>query len=219
MLPVNSIYDHRHHRIANAEVSGDSHLHYTSRSQSTNLAYLLFGKLSHATTFTLGASALRCRVLTVVAGRSLEQVFRVTARWIIAGVANPLCGPIAFNKEKGKSMGSVLSGMYRNLAVSCLDRSPLPFPTVTLWALSRRLIDVAPKQLDLLRGKLRRVYSNLSHVSLLNRLIRLGSFGCIRTRSSRLHFSTFDVRGLEYLERFWRGGFGRAYGFRCEVDK
>lgn len=140
--------------------------HYSTKPQFQ----LFWGTRSVAT--SVGA-ALLFRVLHVVNLRSLKQVCGVTARRVIAVVADQINRAVAARKTKRKPVCAIVAGLALIAKSSPSVFSPslsLPLPAIAFRALPRRLVDIAPKLADLFLRESGKVYIDLSHLGLHERL-------------------------------------------------
>lgn len=166
------------------ELPGNSVLLGTRSNQGANLQDLRGGQLRVALFFASAGAALRGHVAQVIGLRAFKEMRRIATRLPVAGMASKESRPTFVSQKKRDAVG-IITTLRNAVPSSKVAVSPYkslgPLPAITLRAVAGSLIDMTPKAFDILRGELRWVYSNFSHFSLLDRLIRLGSFGVSRT--------------------------------------
>lgn len=168
---------------------------YPRRTEPANFQHLRCGQFRDRDFFSSRGASFYSRIVVVLLGRAFKEVGRVAAWGPIALVADIKGCPISRGKEKRNAMGCHRAVTPQSLTERKSSVSPVspfyPSPTVTLWPLAGSLINVTPKTSYKFCRELRRAYISLTHdLNLLERFeLWLGSFGCFRTRSSRLHFS------------------------------
>lgn len=194
MTPFVSFHDQKHGRCGYAEdIANISQATITASVESADCQHLLIGKPRIRVALALGGSTLKLCVLHVLGLGALKQVRRITAWGPVTGMADIKSGPVACLNQDYKTMCGAFTrrtAPYVKGTVSTALRSLSPFPAITLWPVPRTLVNARPESPDVLIGKSRRVYSYVSHISLLVRSVWLGPLGCFRIRSGRLHFST-----------------------------
>lgn len=162
-------------------------------AKSSDFQHLRFGQLGRSGLFASGCASLRRCVFIVLSSGAFKQIGGITTKMVVAFVANIQIRPDSGCDKEANAMGqitSLLVGMAGAKSSVASPRRFNPSPAFSLWALTRGLVNLAPKTLDVLRGQLRRVYINSSHVSLLERSVWSGSSDCFRSQTGRLYFST-----------------------------
>jgi len=165
MFPLFSKSDVRYGRLGDSVLLGDGALRDIARvAKSANLNNLGLSQF-------LGA-AVHVRssflpILSVHLLRPLIEMGRIATGCPVASVADVQRRPVTICPEEGQSMGRVCASIIPRpeagtsvpVSGSCFG----PCPAFAFRALAGGLIYVTPKTFNLLRGKLRRVYSNFNH--------------------------------------------------------
>lgn len=193
MFPSKSIYDKANSGVADAELLCDGGLFCARCGQRSDLQYLVGGQFRHRVAFALGGSPLGLSILHVRCRVALKKMRRVATWSPITLVANKDLGPASVSQVERDAMREVATLLRAEHSVTSIDDTPSPPPTITSRALTGSLINVCPKALDFLRGKFGRVYSKLSHISLLSRSVWLGSFECLAHSFGPFYCTTRSV--------------------------
>lgn len=163
----------------------------------TDYEHLGGGEFSRRTAFAVRGTAFGNHVPQVFLLSSVEKVRRVAAWFPVAGMTYKERGPIATGKKERNTVSiesTYVPIFLLGIRTVSADDPASPSPAISLWPLTGSFINAIPKLSNFLRGELRRVYSNFSHVSLLVRSEWLGSSDCFRSPAGRLYFSTAGGR-------------------------
>jgi hypothetical protein len=98
-------------------------------------------------------------VLCVRLRVTLEQMIGTAARRVVAVMQRRWRGPSPVAQKESEPWRPVIMAAYCKVAITILVALALPFPTFSLWAKTRRFINVLPKAVNVVSGKI-----EVSHV-------------------------------------------------------